>query len=102
MTYQTREIRELKTKMYNALIKTNNTKSSIQILKSLHASCNFLNNLQHMKHRDRIIYYECFEYLSDFLRRHKQLERTKMGFDADIMTALNNMFCRLQSLGYEH
>ena len=55
MTYQTREIRELKTKMYNALIKTNNTKSSIQILNSLHASCNFLNNLQHMKHS----YYVC-------------------------------------------
>lgn len=100
MEIQAREIRGLKTKIYHALMKLNNTKSSIQVLNNLHASCNFLNNVQYMKQEERQIYYECFEYLTDFLRRHRQLERTQKGFDPDVTAALNNMLCRLQSLSY--
>lgn len=102
MAYNPREIRELNKKIYQSLLKLNNTKSSMQVLNNLHSSCNFLNNLQHITHKERLVYYECFEYVSDFLRRNKQLVRTQVGFDPGIMTSLNNMLCKLQSLSYEH
>ena len=91
-------LRTLKFKLRKALLSLPDNSVSQQVISDINKTIGLLGEIQVRNHLTRLLIWQCTYYVIDFLRKNKQMDRAKFGFDAEVVEALDNI---MSDLTYE-
>lgn len=88
-------LRKLKIELRKALLSLPDNAVSQQVINDINKTIGLLGEIQARNHLTRLLIWQCTYYVIDFLRRNKQMDRAKFGFDAEIVEALDDIMTDL-------